>query len=489
MPSGSLGTLSVDLVAKTGGFDRNLDQAQKRTETFDRKMRRFSRNMNRHFSDIARSATQLAAGLTGVSVAVGAVMKSQSDMVKRANETAQALDIATGELQAFQFATGKVGIESDKAADILKDLSDKIGDVALTGGGELADPLEKLGLSADNLIKLKPVEMLTEIGNAISSLPAAAQVNILESMADEGSRLRPLLKDNAELLRLYTQRARELNLANSEIDVQKILQFWQAWDRVADAIKGLVRTATIELAPSLSDAADEMQRFIKESGETGKIKTFFDSLREQLDDIKNTLGDIAKFGSNALIARLFGITTATVSGTAQIAGSSSDMGRRLQSGTPTEEDLASLSKERLAALRQMYEERGRASTQRATQYPLGSDLNEANQKAADKYWDAALMIDRAMDKGPLKIDITRSANEPGTQDKPNTGRTNLPSGKTLAAGMTEAEQRHLEAMQKSQDKYREWLDLQEQRTQGVSDLIQQLIKQHSFCKNAILTLA
>src|SRR5690625_3859015 len=248
MATNRLGILTIDLIAKTGGFEEGMDKASRRAKRFGNQMDqtenrvvRAARGMRRGVSSVANAVGQLRNVAFAASAATAAIVvlaANTAEMVKQAQLVAQTFGTTTQQLLAFQYAAQRVGVESEKAGDILKDMLDKLGDAARTGGGELAPILDKLGLSAARLASLRPIEALREIGDAISDLPKAQQVFVMEAMADEASRLLPLLRDNSRALKQLSEFARETNIAPGEDEIRTIIRAGQAVDKLTGIFVG-----------------------------------------------------------------------------------------------------------------------------------------------------------------------------------------------------------------------------------------------------------
>nr|AKN40919.1 hypothetical protein [Vibrio crassostreae] len=65
----------------------------------------------------------------------------QAREVERMSTVAQ---ISVEQIQALSYASEQYSISGDKMADILKDVNDKLGDYAATGGGEFKDFFEQI---------------------------------------------------------------------------------------------------------------------------------------------------------------------------------------------------------------------------------------------------------------------------------------------------------------------------------------------------------
>ncbi len=150
MAGKSLGTLTIDLVAKVGGFVSGMDKAERASAKWSKQVQ----------DDVAKSSAALAgigAAAIAAGLAVGAsgfqLLKSTSRQIAETDRWAKSLQLSTQELLAWQFAAEKAGVSGDQMADIFKDIGDKIGDAVLNKSGEAVDALNALGLSAENYQK------------------------------------------------------------------------------------------------------------------------------------------------------------------------------------------------------------------------------------------------------------------------------------------------------------------------------------------------
>ena len=130
---------------ETTKFQRGLAKAENG-------IKKFARN--------AMSSFGALAGAAGIASAV----KSLSSYVTEMENSAKIAGEASEDFQRFAFATKSVGIEQEKAADILKDVKDKVGDFLATGAGPMADFFEKIapqvGVTAEQFRRLSGREAL-----------------------------------------------------------------------------------------------------------------------------------------------------------------------------------------------------------------------------------------------------------------------------------------------------------------------------------------
>ncbi|HCR9764864.1 TPA: phage tail tape measure protein [Citrobacter koseri] len=262
MAGKSLGTLTIDLIAKTGGFISGLSQAERASAKWSKQ--------------IQRDATDAGAALAGVSgaavaagIAVGAagyqLLRSTSRQIAETDRWAKSLNMSTQELLSWQFAAGKAGVAGDQMADIFKDIGDKIGDAVLNKSGEAVDALNSLGLSAEKLSKASPDKQLLAIGSALEKIGTNAEkTTILESLGNDLSKLLPLFDNNNEKLRQFIALAKDYGVApdpSSIDDLVKVNQLFEDMEAQVNGLKmeiasGLAKVDLTPLKDSLSSLHD-----------------------------------------------------------------------------------------------------------------------------------------------------------------------------------------------------------------------------------------
>ena len=246
-----------------------LDAANARSAS---RQSRAAATMTRGYRDIAStiSRTSGAIAALGAGAAIGGLVSltaRQAEAAQQADNLARTVGTTAGEIQGLGYAFEQAGLGADKAGDVVKDLTEKIGDAALTGGGELADVLDRIGLSAETLQEQNPTQQLETIGQAIAGLPRAQQVNVLESIADDGARLLPLLDNGAEALRRYTDQAVRFGVALSDADNAKLVEANANMQELRGLATGVSNQFAIAMSPAIDEAAghaDDLAAIFKE---------------------------------------------------------------------------------------------------------------------------------------------------------------------------------------------------------------------------------
>ncbi|POT66410.1 phage tail tape measure protein [Klebsiella michiganensis] len=246
MAGKSLGTLTIDLVAKVGGFVSGMDKAERASAKWSKQVQ----------DDVAKSSAALA-GIGAAAIAAGLavgvsgfqLLKSTSRQIAETDRWAKSLQLSTQELLAWQFAAEKAGVSGDQMADIFKDIGDKIGDAVLNKSGEAVDALNALGLSAEKLSKVSPDKQLLAIGESLGKISTNAEkTTILESLGNDLSKLLPLFDNNNQKLKQFIDLAKDYGVAPDPSSIDDLVKVNQLFEDMEAQVAGL----KIEIAAGLA---------------------------------------------------------------------------------------------------------------------------------------------------------------------------------------------------------------------------------------------
>ncbi len=250
--SKSLGTLSLDLVARTGSFVSGMDKAERSSEKWRKEVEKNAKAVGAAFG--AGSAAAIAS-LTAITVST----------VNAAAEISKLSTIAGSSSTEFQkFAAGAqlVGIEQDKLADILKDVTEKAGEFAATGGGGMKDFFEQIapqvGVTADQFAALSGPQALGLYVDTLEKAGVSQQqmTFYMESLASDATALIPLLKDNGAAMKGFADEAERAGAILSEQTIAEANKLRAAMFLMDQATTGLKNQIGSALIPVLGDFAD-----------------------------------------------------------------------------------------------------------------------------------------------------------------------------------------------------------------------------------------
>lgn len=236
--------LNIIIAARTIGMQRELDAAQRKIKTFERKTKDSLGSTTKSFDLLSSAAGRLGGALSAGALATGMVasIKNAIDAGAAIHNLAMIAGTGTTEFQKFAIAAQTVGIEQDKLADILKDVNDKFGDYMATGAGPLADFFDNIapkvgvakeafvGLSSDQALGLY-VKTLQEAG-----VNQQEMTFYMEALASDATALNPLLRDNAAALTAIGDSAESTGRILDEAMIKNAKIMQDTWTEVLDVM-------------------------------------------------------------------------------------------------------------------------------------------------------------------------------------------------------------------------------------------------------------
>ncbi|MFX5848823.1 hypothetical protein ABTE47_07075 [Acinetobacter baumannii] len=278
-----LGTLTLDLLVRLGKFTEPLKQAEGQLKGSLTKMKGFIAS----YGAIAATAV---AGATTAIIAMADTMAKHNAELERFAYLSQT---SVAEFQKMAVGAKMMGIEAEKLSDIMKDWNERFGDFLTAGSGPLVDFMEQVAVKtekgADGAMKLaKELSKLSgpeSMGLFVKKMEEANlsqdQMSFLmESMASDSTLLLPLLKNNAEGMRLWGEAAERAGIimdektlkASRELQVQTKMLDMQ-YEGLKKRVLSQVIPALVDISEAMLDG-DEKARGMADAG-----KVLADSLR------------------------------------------------------------------------------------------------------------------------------------------------------------------------------------------------------------------
>lgn len=190
----SIGSITVDLLARTGSFQTDLDRAGKHAQ---RRMREIEKA-------VEVAAQRIALAMTAIAGTAALMVRNATNAADGLSKLSQRTGVAVEELSRLQHAVNLNDASMQDLERGLKNLSTQM-DAAANGTGEAARWFAKLGIDIkDAAGRMRPVEeVLLDIADAFQKMPDGAQkmaaANAMMSRA--GQALIPTLNNGREGIR------------------------------------------------------------------------------------------------------------------------------------------------------------------------------------------------------------------------------------------------------------------------------------------------
>ncbi|VDC31426.1 hypothetical protein [Pseudogemmobacter humi] len=230
--------------------------------------KRSIQDVDASFADMAKRAAKFGAQLgaawatfktaalaAGVAAAKTAVEIDNLSRVSNTNTT---------EFQKWAIAAKTVGVEQDKLADILKDVTDRVGEFLSTGGGPMKDFFEniapKVGVTAEQFARLSGPEALQLYVSSLEKAGLSQQqmTFYLEAMSGDLTKMLPLLRNGGSEIKKLGDAAQ----ATGKIIDKDMIRGGVELDRVFGEIADTLRTSATKAVLEHKDELIAMARWI-----------------------------------------------------------------------------------------------------------------------------------------------------------------------------------------------------------------------------------
>jgi len=300
---------------QTTAAKRAIEDYNEELARGDGRLKALGKSLAAGAASMAKWATAAAAaGAALAATAITRLTTNQADLARQTLASAEAFGVSAVALQKWQYAAEQVGIGGEKTADILKDVSEKIGDAFATGGGEAAEVIDRLNLSVEDLVRLSPDQQILKISEQLTGMPKSEQIQVLESLASDASLLLPLLDNNAEKLSELSSIAQQRGDILTEDELERLAAFDAAFERVKTAISGVFKQVAVNLAPAFETLAEKVDEAIGSQPELiEKISGKIGALVQKVTDLASSWAN-----STSSMSSSFSPFTKELEGTRQL---------------------------------------------------------------------------------------------------------------------------------------------------------------------------
>jgi lambda family phage tail tape measure protein len=262
MAGNSLGTLTLDLIAKIGAFTGPLDKASQ-----DAKKR--TAEISKSFDNLAKG---VGAAVGSIPAVLAALVVHSASVAKEISNQAALAGLGTTEFQKYAAGAKSVGVEQDKLSDIFKDTNDKLGDFANTGGGALKDFFTniapKVGLTADSFKKLNSKDALALYVTSLEKANVSQQemTFYMEAIASDSTALVPLLRNGGKAFDELGAAAEAAGVVMDEGTIAAAKQFGIEIQGLEQYLTSAKTMLAAEFLPVLAQFSKDLNSSAKNAG-------------------------------------------------------------------------------------------------------------------------------------------------------------------------------------------------------------------------------
>lgn len=283
MALNNVGTLRARMGLDASQFNRGLDTARGRIRSFA--------------AGISRNMAVAGVAMAGAAAAgVGALTRSSLTFVDQQAKLARSIDGSIDALRALQLAGGDAGVSSDALNASMQKLGTKLVEASVKGGASAA-ALDRMGLSAKNLLSLDVDERLAVIADRAKELgwSASKTSQFLLEMGVESKEMALLVAQGGDAIRAARKEVKDLGLSLSAVDAAKVEVANDAMSRIKLTTEALGNRLAVTLAPALKAMADS---FTASSREGGGFRTVIEHISERVSTAVMIFRDLFSIGSS-----------------------------------------------------------------------------------------------------------------------------------------------------------------------------------------------
>lgn len=274
MASKSLGTLTIDVVAKTGGFTQGMSAAERQSAKTAKTIERQQRELANKLSSIYRGIGIAAAAAF---TSIGVIVKKTTDDMLQMGIQAKQVAMPVEQFSAYAAAAKDADVSLTSFTTSVRTL-DKSLAMAQQGSKQYADAFKALGIDPSKIHSSE--QALLAISDAMSRYKddagkvAVAQILLGRS----GTEMLAFLNQGAGKIQEVAQHHKDLG-DTVDANAAKISGEYDAAMKEFQAnLSGLAKQLTVAVLPALTEVTGRATEMVQAFSHSGAIKTFGEAI-------------------------------------------------------------------------------------------------------------------------------------------------------------------------------------------------------------------
>src|SRR5690554_2119531 len=285
--SRSLGTLTLDLVARTGGFVQGMTKSQ-------RSAQRWRRNVERDLNRVAKSMAAVGVAAAGT---LAAVTRSGMNFIDSQAKTAERLDGTIDGLRAAQIVASDFGVEANTLTGAMERLNRELAG-ALDGEGNAASALERLGLDARTLMGMDVDQRLEAIAQRVQALglTSGETADLLRDLGIRNQSMINILQGGADAFGNARQEVEDYGLSLSKVDAARVEAANDKLARIPMIMEGIRNQVVMAALPAIEDLVDALADPATVESAQAIGEAIVSSMTWAIEAIRETVGFVQWIG-------------------------------------------------------------------------------------------------------------------------------------------------------------------------------------------------
>ena len=303
-----IGTLFADLGLNTARFESGINKANKRLNSFSRKMTKTFKKLAASAKKVVSTVAKIGL-VAGTAAAAGIALLIRNSLIATDNigKLSKTLGISVEQLAAFKLAAEINGSTLEVFTKTLKKVTVNVQDF-IRGTGEAVDAFKALEIKEEDLIPIQNdhIKVMGFLADKFNLLEDGAVKTALayDVFGGRNIELLTLLKEGSKGFEDYLKEAKLFGLALSTDAVEGVEAANDSITRLKALFKGLIDQTTAQLAPAIEMIVSKFRNWLLTIAETeGGIEQFARTIATKVLDSVEALGvsliKVINFGKKA----------------------------------------------------------------------------------------------------------------------------------------------------------------------------------------------
>ncbi len=268
----NLGTLTLDIIAKIGGFTGPMGQAERQAS-------KSSKNIQSSFKSMA---TAIGASIATATAALSYYVQKSNHAADESIKAAQKAGISVESFTGLAFVADLAGVNMEGFTGAMVKLNKALGEASVGSAEQLAS-FRALGISVkDSEGNIRTADkVLVDLADKFSNMPDGVEKTAMamKVFGKSGAEMIPFLNGGSAAIKELITLAQDLGVVIGEEQAKKAEQFNDSLTVLSYAAKGAANRLAGELLPALNDlvgvAIDYSKQANKAAGATSGLQDSF----------------------------------------------------------------------------------------------------------------------------------------------------------------------------------------------------------------------
>lgn len=261
MASKSLGTLTVDLLARTGGFERGMTTAERQSDKTAKAIKRRQQKLAKELDDIYKGVGIAIGAAFAGAIAFSKKLIDANDQLYKMARSAEGLNVSVKFLSGLNEQADDLGVNMQQVAVVFGTLNRQIA-TAQRGSATAKGMFAEFGIDPD---KVKDTESaFLAIADSVQKygLNAKRAGILTQIFGASGKDIVPILQQGSAAILAQNDAMAKTGQTITDDALPAITSLYDAADGVGDRFTALRNNLVVSLAPALTETLGRVDDFI-----------------------------------------------------------------------------------------------------------------------------------------------------------------------------------------------------------------------------------